>query len=58
MATTKASKSKKPTLENLKSEIQEVAQKLYLERSSKHEEGDELSDWLMAEEIVKAKYKL
>jgi hypothetical protein len=58
MATAKTTKGKKMTLEDYEKEVRETAQKIYSERSSKNEKGDELSDWLLAESIVKTKHKL
>jgi len=39
----------------LESKIRATAQKLYEERRAQNAEGDELSDWLAAEELVRAK---
>ena len=39
----------------MENEIRATAQKLYEERRAQNAEGDELSDWLAAEELVRAK---
>jgi hypothetical protein len=54
----KATKAGAPTLEELQNEIKAMAETIYVERLAKKQSGDELSDWLKAEEKVKAKYKL
>jgi hypothetical protein len=58
MSIKKTTTAEAPTLEVLQSEIKAVAETIYTERQAKHQEGDELSDWLKAEVKVKAKYKL
>jgi hypothetical protein len=44
--------------EDLNLEIRAVARQLYEERDARNGEGDELSDWLMAERLVRAKHGL
>ena len=48
----------RPTLEKLQAEIKAKAHQVYLERASRGEPGDELSDWLRAEAMVKKVYGL
>mgnify|MGYP007112112392 CR=1 FL=1 len=70
MAKTKASetKAKNPAAkkglpsqtspEKLQEEIKAQAHQVYLERTARGEEGDEMSDWLTAEERVKQAHGL
>lgn len=44
------------TVEQLNEEIRKKANEIYLKRIKEKKQGDELSDWLEAEKIVKAKY--
>ncbi|HUX19930.1 MAG TPA: hypothetical protein VMW69_01735 [Spirochaetia bacterium] len=46
------------TLWELKKQIDERAHQIYLDRISAHKQGDELSDWLLAESEIKKKHKL
>lgn len=39
-------------------EIRQKAFDIYLERQKNNIQGDELTDWLQAEEIIKKKYKI
>jgi uncharacterized protein YcbX len=55
---TTATEVPKLTVEVLEREIREAAQKVFQERRTKNEAGDELSDWLKAEIIIKKKYRL
>lgn len=50
--------AEKPTItvEQLNEEIRKKANEIYLKRIKEKKQGDELSDWLEAEKIVKAKY--
>lgn len=48
---------KAPPPELIEEEIRTMAKSIYAERAAKGLEGDELSDWLKAEAVVKAKYK-
>jgi hypothetical protein len=57
MATAKTTKDKKEKPDDLQNKVRETAQKIFLERTSKNEKGDELSDWLTAEKMVKEKHK-
>jgi Protein of unknown function (DUF2934) len=50
--------SAKISLWELKKEIDERAHQIYLDRISSHKDGDELSDWLQAENEIKSKYGL
>lgn len=52
--------SKAPTIsvELLEKEIRAEAQKVYEARRAKNEPGDEVSDWVKAEVVIKKKYKL
>jgi hypothetical protein len=54
----KKSAPPRPTLEKLQAEIKAKAHQVYLERTSKGEPGDELSDWIRAEAAVKKTYGL
>jgi Protein of unknown function (DUF2934) len=45
-------------LDQFKAEIEKRAKELYLTRQSIKAPGDALSDWLMAEEEIKAKHKI
>jgi hypothetical protein len=49
--------AKVPSSELIEEEIRAMAKSIYAEREAKGLEGDELSDWLKAEALVKAKYK-
>lgn len=42
--------------EQLTEEIRNVAHEIYLKRMKENKEGNDLSDWLEAEKIVKRKY--
>jgi len=55
---TTTTEAPKLTVEVLEREIREAAQKVFQERRAKNEAGDELSDWLKAEIVIKKKYKL
>jgi hypothetical protein len=46
------------SLDQFKSEIEKRAKELYLTRQSIKAPGDALSDWLMAEEEIKAKHNI
>ncbi len=46
------------TVEILEKEIRAEAQRVFEERRAKNQAGDEVSDWLKAEVIIKKKYKL
>ena len=48
----------RPSLEQLQEEIKAKAHEVYLQRCSKNEAGDEVSDWLKAEADIKKKYSL
>ncbi len=54
--TTSKKTSKKPKLEDFLAEIQKRAYDIYLERTKNGLPGNELSDWLKAEEEIKEKY--
>jgi len=45
-------------LQQFLSEIEKRSYEIYVDRKSANRHGDELSDWLQAEEDVKAKYKI
>lgn len=47
---------KSPDLPQLLAEIKTRALELYLDRSKHNEPGNDLSDWLKAEEEIKRKY--
>jgi hypothetical protein len=49
--------AKATSSELIEEEIRAMAKSIYAEREAKGLEGDELSDWLKAEALVKAKYK-
>lgn len=51
-------KAPKVTVEILEKEIRAAAQDVYKERRAKNQAGDELSDWLKAEIVIKKKYGL
>lgn len=55
-----AAKKASPALsvDQLEKEIRAQAQKVYENRQAKGLAGDELSDWLAAEVVIKKKYKL
>ncbi|MDX9784546.1 MAG: hypothetical protein RBT72_07335 [Spirochaetia bacterium] len=55
-----AAKKTAPALsvDQLEKEIRAQAQKVYENRQAKGLAGDELSDWLEAEVVIKKKYKL
>jgi hypothetical protein len=42
--------------EQLTNEIRSVAHEIYLKRMKENKPGNDLSDWLEAEKIVKSKY--
>ncbi len=46
------------SVEQLEKEIRAEAQKVYENRQAKGLAGDELSDWLEAEVVIKKKFKL
>jgi ribosome-binding protein aMBF1 (putative translation factor) len=46
------------SVDQLEKEIRAQAQKVYENRQAKGLSGDELSDWLEAEIVIKKKYKL
>ncbi len=46
------------SVDQLEKEIRTQAQKVYENRQAKGLAGDELSDWLEAEVVIKKKYKL
>lgn len=46
------------SVEQLEKEIRTEAQKVYENRQAKGLAGDELSDWLEAEVVIKKKFKL
>jgi hypothetical protein len=50
---TRGSPSESLQNEQLEDEIRETARKLYEERCAQNIEGDEQSDWLRAEQLVK-----
>lgn len=50
--------SPKLSVEQLEREIRAEAQKVYENRQAKGLSGDELSDWLEAEVVIKKKFKL
>ncbi len=52
----KESGEKTITVEQLNEEIRKKANEIYLKRVKENKLGDELSDWLEAEKIVKEKY--
>jgi len=54
----KTGKTSGVDLQQFLSEIEKRAYELYSERKTNHISGDELSDWLRAEEEVKEKYKI
>lgn len=56
MAGRKKKEEKRITVEQLNEEIRKKANEIYLERVKTNKKGDELSDWLTAEKIVKEKY--
>jgi hypothetical protein len=49
---------KKPSLEDLQYEICMHAEEIYKKRMAKNQPGDALSDWLLAEKVIKKKYGL
>ncbi len=49
---------KKPSLEDLQYEICMHAEEIYKNRMAKKQPGDALSDWLLAEKVIKKKYGL
>jgi Trm5-related predicted tRNA methylase len=51
-------KSERPSLWELRKEIDERAHEIYLDRIASHTQGDELSDWLQAETEVKKRHRL
>jgi hypothetical protein len=53
-----ASKAPAISVELLEKEIRAEAQKVYEARRAKNEPGDEVSDWIKAEVVIKKKYKL
>lgn len=61
-AAKKPSRAKKsetrPTLDQLQKEISAKAHQIYHERASRGEPGDNLSDWLRAEALIKSIYNL
>ncbi len=46
------------TVNQLTEEIRKKANEIYLKRVKANKPGDELSDWLEAEKIIKEKYDL
>jgi hypothetical protein len=56
MAQKKADKKSEIAL--VEEEIRTIAGTIYTERKAKGLAGDELSDWLKAEAMIKAKHKL
>jgi len=54
----KSGKTSNVDLQQFLSEIEKRAYEVYIERKADHITGDEISDWLKAEEEVKAKYKI
>lgn len=54
----KATKTTSVDLQQFLSEIEKRAYEIYLERKNSHLSGDEMSDWLQAENDIKAKYKI
>ncbi|HPO50730.1 MAG TPA: hypothetical protein PLO89_10425 [Spirochaetota bacterium] len=54
----KAAKTSNVDLQQFLSEIEKRAYEIYIERKTNHVTGDEVSDWLKAEEDIKTKYKI
>lgn len=50
----KSSPAKKET-KSVEEQTREVAHKIYEERVKRHEDGNPVSDWVKAEELVKKK---
>ena len=51
---TKSNAARKET-KSVEERTREVAHKIYEERVKRHEEGDPVSDWVKAEDLVKKK---
>lgn len=59
MAVKKTSaKEKSVSVEAFLGEVKDTAFQIYQERVKKNQPGDEMSDWLDAEKLVKKKYSL
>ncbi len=54
----KETEKKAITVAQLTEEIRKKANEIYLKRVKENKPGDELSDWLEAEKIIKEKYGL
>ncbi len=54
----KTTKTSGVDLQQFLSEIEKRAYEIYVDRKTNHISGDEMSDWLRAEEEIKEKYKI
>lgn len=51
-------KGKTESIDNFLLDIKKKANDIYLERQYKNKPGNEVSDWLQAEEIIKKKHHI
>jgi len=48
----------KPTLDDLLDEVQEIAFQVFSDRICSGQDGDDMADWIKAEELVSRKHNL